>query len=58
MVTPSVAAAIALLSLLFWSEAAQAKTYWYCQFTPFAKQNGTVPQRRFRPDREHHVGGR
>jgi hypothetical protein len=40
MVTPSAVAAIALLSLLFWSEAfAQAKTYWYCQFAPFAKQN-------------------
>jgi hypothetical protein len=40
MVTPSAAAAIALLSLLFWSDAfAQAKTYWYCQFTPFGQQN-------------------
>ena len=40
MVTPSVAAAIALLSLLFWSEAfAQVKTFWYCQFTPFGQQN-------------------
>jgi hypothetical protein len=34
------AAAIALLSLLFWSEAfAQARTHWYCQFTPFGEQN-------------------
>ena len=40
MLTPSAAAVIALLSLLFWSEAfAQAKTYWYCQFTPFGQQN-------------------
>ena len=38
--SPAVSA-IALICVLFWSEAfAQAKTYWYCQFTPFAKQNG------------------
>ena len=41
MVMSPAVSAIALLCLLFWSEAfAQAKTYWYCQFSPFAKQNG------------------
>ena len=56
--SPAVSA-IALICVLFWSEAfAQAKTYWYCQFTPFAKQNVHVPQRRFRSDRERHVSGR
>ena len=29
-----------LICVLFWTEAfAQAKTYWYCQFTPFGQQN-------------------
>jgi hypothetical protein len=38
MVTPSAAAAIGLLCLIFWGEAfAQAKTYWYCQFRPFGQ---------------------
>jgi hypothetical protein len=41
MVMSPAVSAIALICVLFWSEAfAQAKTYWYCQFTPFAKQNG------------------
>ena len=40
VVSPTVAA-VALICVLFWSEAfAQAKTYWYCQLTPFARQNG------------------
>ena len=40
VVSPAVSA-IALICVLFLSEAfAQAKTYWYCQFSPFAKQNG------------------
>jgi hypothetical protein len=35
MVMSPAVSAIALISVLFWSEAfAQAKTYWYCQFTP------------------------
>jgi hypothetical protein len=37
--SPAVSA-IALICMLFWSEAfAQVKTYWYCQFTPFGQQN-------------------
>jgi hypothetical protein len=37
--SPAVSA-IAVICVLFWSEAfAQAKTYWYCQFTPFGQQN-------------------
>ena len=41
MVMSPAVSAIALIRVLFWSEAfAQAKTYWYYQFTPFAKQNG------------------
>src|ERR1700730_1133994 len=41
MVMSPAVSAIALICLLFWSEAlAQTNTYWYCQFTPFAKQNG------------------
>ena len=41
MVMSPAVSAIALICVLFWSEAfAQAKTYWYCQLTPFARQNG------------------
>ena len=40
MVMSPAVSAIALICVLFWSEAfAQAKTYWYCQFTPFGQQN-------------------
>ena len=41
MLISRVVSAIALICVLCWSKAfAQAKTYWYYQFTPFAKQNG------------------
>ena len=41
MVMSPAVSAITLICVLFWSDAfAQAETYWYCQFTPFAKQNG------------------
>jgi hypothetical protein len=40
MVMSPAVSAIALICVLFWSEAfAQAKAYWYCQFTPFGQQN-------------------
>ena len=40
MVMSPAVSAIALICVLFWSEAfAQAKTYWYCQFTPFGQHN-------------------
>jgi hypothetical protein len=40
MVMSPAVAAIALICLIFWSDAfAQAKTYWYCQFTPFGQHN-------------------
>jgi hypothetical protein len=40
MVMSPAVSAIALICVLFWSEAfAQAKTYWYCQYTPFGQHN-------------------
>jgi hypothetical protein len=51
--------AIAVICVFLWNEAfAQAKTYWYCQFTPFAKQNGTYLSDVFGPtENTMSVGG-